>query len=75
MRTNSNRVWPFADQFATVQYGEYVREGQMVGLMGSSGFTLMPHLHFEVWPFCDINCPYGAWVDPWSGSANSIPSL
>ncbi len=55
---------------ATVRSGEYVREGQMVGFVGSSGFTEAPHLHFEV---SLPAAPYTA--DPFSGSQNPIPSF
>ena len=55
---------------ATVRYGEYVREGQMIGFVGSSGFTEAPHLHFEV---SLPAAPYTA--DPFSGPVNPIPSF
>jgi murein DD-endopeptidase MepM/ murein hydrolase activator NlpD len=61
----------------TVANGEYVRAGQMIGLVGSSGFTMMPHLHFEVWRLiCGTTyCQNANWIDPWSGTHNAAPSL
>lgn len=32
----------------TVQYGQYVEAGDQIGLMGETGHTTGPHLHFEV---------------------------
>lgn len=44
--------------------GEYVEEGEYLGIVGSSGSSTNPHLHFEV---LDQN---GDVVDPWVGACN-----
>ena len=62
----------------TVIPGEYVREGQIIGLLGSSGSVWMPHLHFEVlqWSITPDGNPHFDGVrDPWSGPKNPVPSL
>jgi len=47
---------------ATVEAGEYL------GVMGSSGSSTGPHLHFEVWS----NQNYTQLVDPFAGPCNSF---
>ncbi|GAA1698342.1 hypothetical protein GCM10009808_14780 [Microbacterium sediminicola] len=42
-----------------VNPGDTVTAGQMIGLMGMTGYATTPHLHFEV----KIN---GTYVDPWA---------
>jgi murein DD-endopeptidase MepM/ murein hydrolase activator NlpD len=32
-----------------VEQGDSVRKGQTVALLGSSGKSSAPHLHFEIW--------------------------
>ncbi|WP_168187545.1 M23 family metallopeptidase [Pedobacter sp. G11] len=34
---------------AFVELGEYVKKGQAIGLAGATGFTSVPHLHFNVY--------------------------
>jgi murein DD-endopeptidase MepM/ murein hydrolase activator NlpD len=45
-----------------VKPGDYVKKGQKIAEVGSSGKSDIPHLHFEVWEraFYDL-------VDPWAG--------
>ena len=58
---------------AVVKVGDTVKAGDIIGQVGSSGYTSDPHLHFEVWydslylvdPF-QGNCgnPTTLWLDP-----------
>lgn len=50
---------------ATVHVGDSVVTGQTLGLVGSSGNSSDPHLHFEVWKN----------VDPFGGTCGDDPSL
>src|SRR5262249_15465391 len=53
-----------------VQPGEYVREGQIIGMVGSSGSTWLPHLHFEAWKYSmgPYGPQYDGTLDPWAGT-------
>ncbi|MDQ4075569.1 MAG: M23 family metallopeptidase, partial [Chloroflexota bacterium] len=49
---------------ATVEPGQPVTAGQMIGRQGSEGYSRGPHLHLEV----HVGAPYsGDWTDPWHG--------
>nr|WP_277622835.1 M23 family metallopeptidase [Sphingomonas telluris] len=42
-----------------VQVGDKVRSGQVVGLIGNSGSSLMPHLHYELQDHAGVNDAHG----------------
>jgi murein DD-endopeptidase MepM/ murein hydrolase activator NlpD len=45
--------------------GSRVQTGEVLGLVGSSGFSTGPHLHFE------LRTQAGATVDPWQGACGT----
>jgi murein DD-endopeptidase MepM/ murein hydrolase activator NlpD len=56
----------------TVAPGESVQPGQLLGLVGSSGYSTAPHLHFETGDY--LGGPYQR-RDPFTGPFNPLPSL
>ena len=61
--------WHFAAGTVTVQAGDVVTRGQVLGLAGSSGYTDGVHLHFSIahnGSFVETNySPAVYWHDPW----------
>jgi murein DD-endopeptidase MepM/ murein hydrolase activator NlpD len=55
---------------ATVSVGENVAAGDVIGYIGSSGSSSVPHLHVEF-----RGATSAALIDPWSGPSNPITSL
>lgn len=51
---------------ATVKAGQKVQRGQVIGLMGSTGLSTGPHVHYEVWVA-------GKQVDPWPYMQRKLP--
>jgi murein DD-endopeptidase MepM/ murein hydrolase activator NlpD len=51
-----------------VEEGQEVQCGDLLALVGSSGYSSMPHLHFEV----EIE---GEWIDPYAGPFSQAESL
>jgi murein DD-endopeptidase MepM/ murein hydrolase activator NlpD len=53
--------WHLMNGSVAVEPGETVACSDMLGLVGSSGYSSMPHLHFE------LESPDGATIDPYAG--------
>jgi hypothetical protein len=51
-----------------VEEGQEVQCGDLLGRVGSSGYSSMPHLHFEV----ELD---GEWIDPYAGPFSQAESL
>ena len=51
--------------------GQSVAQGEYLGLVGSSGSSTGPHLHFEV----RAANGSGAWIDPYAGAYSQAESL
>lgn len=52
----------------TKEVGDWVDTGEYLGVIGSSGSSTGPHLHFEVW----TNGSSSSYKDPYSGTCNTL---
>lgn len=50
-----------------VTVGQEVEAGAVIGYVGSSGFSDIPHLHFE------LHAANGDLIDPWAGACGAPP--
>lgn len=64
----------FRSHSRTVRVGDAVNAGQRLGLVGSSGYSTAPHLHFEAGAYDGPGGTY-RFRDPFTGAANPLPSL
>jgi murein DD-endopeptidase MepM/ murein hydrolase activator NlpD len=72
LQSDGSRAW-YAhikmNSLTSKRVGDTVQTGEYLGIMGSSGWSWEPHLHFEL---VDM---YGDMVDPNVGDCNQNPSI
>lgn len=56
---------------STKSIGQSIAEGEYIGIVGSSGSSSGPHLHFEVWSGATVSTR----IDPYSGTCNSLNAV
>lgn len=64
-----SRYWHMKRDSVAVAVGDVVDCGAFLGLVGSSGVSAQPHLHFEV------NDPLGRTIDPYAGELSQAESF
>ena len=64
-----SRYWHLMQGSALVEVGDHVTCGQVIALIGSSGNSSFPHLHFQV------EDSAGQWVDPYTDPEGGERSL
>ncbi len=57
------------NSLTTKSVGEIIETGEYLGVVGSSGRSLSPHLHFEIYD------PDGNLMDPFKGDCNNTSSV
>lgn len=65
------RYWHLMTDSVEVAIGDEVACGDLLGMMGSSGVSTMPHLHFEV----NVGDRDGEAIDPYAGPYSQPESL
>ena len=70
--TVASRYLHFRKNSVVVEAGEEVKSGDLLGYMGSSGFSTNPHLHFDV---IEVGEESSRFLDPWEGPENPDPGM
>jgi len=71
--TTESQYNHFRTNSVLVEVGDTLSRGDLIGLVGSSGSSLLPHLHLEMGEYDDLG---GYTVrDPWHGVDNSLTGL
>jgi murein DD-endopeptidase MepM/ murein hydrolase activator NlpD len=65
--------WHLKKGSVAVEVGQEVACGDVLGLVGSSGISSLPHLHFGVEVLSDDDAP--RWIDPYAGPRSQDRSL
>lgn len=66
-----SRYWHLKNGSVAVEVGQVVLCGDVLGRIGSSGISSMPHLHFGV----ERDGDPGRWIDPYAGPRSQAESF